>query len=280
MDYTTSIIFVALFGAIIGSFLNVVIYRYPIMLEREWDEQCLEQLKQPASKKSDTFNLCSPRSHCPHCKKQIPFWLNIPIVSYLFLRKKCAHCHAKISSQYFFVEIISALLSVIVFLHFSISLQTVEVLIFTYGLIVLSFIDFNHQFLPDPITYILLWLGLIVSTQHIFTSPTQAIFGAITGYLFLWIIAKLYIVVRKKEGMGLGDCKMLAMMGAWVGTMSLLNVLLFSTVLALIISLILMLFKKIEGAKPIPFGPYIAIAGWCTVIYGDQLMRWVMQCLR
>lgn len=277
--FTASIIFVAIFGALIGSFLNVVIYRYPIMLMRKWDDECRMQLNQPTLEKKETFHLCLPRSHCTQCKKPIPFWFNIPILSYIFLRGKCAYCRASIPLQYFFVEIIAAVLTVIVFLHFSLSLLGGEVLIFTYGLIVLGFIDFNHQFLPDPITYVLLWLGLIVSTQHYFTCPTDAILGAIIGYLFLWAIAKLYILIRKKEGMGLGDCKLLAMMGAWGGPGPLINILLFSTALALIISGILMLFKKMDGSKPIPFGPYIAIAGWCTIIYGAQLTQWVARCI-
>lgn len=273
--FTASVIFVAIFGAMIGSFLNVIIYRYPIMLMREWDNTCRGQLNEPTLKKQEPFNLCLPRSHCTTCKKIIPFWFNIPIISFLFLRGKCAYCRAPISLQYWLVEFISAIATVIVFLHFSISLLTFEVLIFTYGLVILGFIDFNYQFLPDLITYILLWLGLAVSTQRFFTYPFQAIYGAMIGYLFLWLIAKGYLLLRKKEGMGLGDCKLLAMIGAWVGATSLLDVLLFSTALALIISTVLLLFKKIEHHKPIPFGPYIAIAGWYTVVYGPQFSQWI-----
>lgn len=279
MHTTIALIFVFIFCAMIGSFLNVVIYRYPIMLEREWTEECLEQLKLPAPEKAPTFNICLPSSHCYHCKKSLPFWFNIPIVSYLFLRGKCHYCKTSISSQYFWVELLTPILSVLVILKFGFTLPALAALILTWGLIALSVIDLNHQFLPDPITYSLLWLGLFISIQPLFISSTSAILGALVGYLFLWSIAKLYILLRKKEGMGLGDCKMLAMIGAWVGIMSLLNVLLFASILALIVGLLLLICKKIEGSNPIPFGPYIAIAGWCTLLYGDQLMQWIIRCL-
>ena len=277
---TTALIFVFIFSAMIGSFLNVVIYRYPIMLEREWTQECLSQLKQPLPEKSDTFNICLPHSHCFNCKKPIPFWLNIPIISYLLLRGKCYNCKSPVALQYFLVEILTPILSVLVLLKFGFTLSAAAALILTWGLLTLSFIDFNHQFLPDPITYTLLWIGLIISTQSLFVTTSQSIFGALIGYLFLWSIAKLYILLQKKEGMGLGDCKMLAMIGAWVGVMSLLNVLLFSSLFALIVSITLLLFKKIKSEKPIPFGPFIAIAGWCTLLYGDQLSQWMTQWLQ
>lgn len=272
-----ALIFVFIFGAIIGSFLNVVIYRYPVMLECEWKKECLAHLNLPIPEKTSTFNICLPNSHCYHCKKSLPIWCNIPILSYLFLRGKCHYCHASISLQYFLVEILTPILSIIVILKFGFTLPALAALILTWGLITASMIDFNHQFLPDPITYALLWLGLLISTRHVFVSSTSAIAGALVGYLFLWSIAKLYILLRDKEGMGLGDCKMLAMIGAWVGIMSLLNVLLLSSFLALIVSIALVVSKKIKGSNPIPFGPYIAIAGWSTLIYGDQLIQWMIR---
>lgn len=266
--------FTVFFGAIIGSFLNVIIYRYPIMLEREWASEHNE-----TPLKKETFNLCLPRSHCPHCKKNISWWMNIPLISFIFLRGKCFYCNTTIGLHYFLTEIISAIATLIVFLHFSLSLQAIEVLILTYGLIVLSFIDFKHRILPDTIVYILLWLGLVVSTQHIFVDPTQAIFGAIIGYLFLWSIAQAYALLRKKEGLGLGDCKMLAMLGAWVGYAPLMSIVLCAAVLALLITLLLLTFKKIDTQSLIPFGPFIAIAGWATVIYGDFITQWIASWL-
>jgi len=274
-----ALIFIFIIGAIVGSFLNVVIYRYPIMLQREWNAECLAQLNQSAAEKTKPFNLCIPRSHCPHCQKIIPWYFNIPLLSYIFLQGKCGFCRSKISFQYPLVELISAALPLIIFMKFGLTWQTAALIIFTWGLIAESVIDYFHQFLPDLITYCLLWLGLLISTQHLFISPTDAIIGAFIGYLFLWTVAKLFILVRKKEGMGLGDCKMLAMMGAWVGAMSLLNIVLFSSLLALLVSLFLMLFKKMDVSKPIPFGPFIAVAGWCTVIYGNQLMLWITRWL-
>src|SRR3990167_1927215 len=223
---TASVIVIFILGAIIGSFLNVVIYRYPIMLTRQWNAECMEQLKQPVSHHTATFNLWIPRSHCPHCKHTLPFWLNTPILSYLILNGKCGFCREKISIQYFLVEILTAMLSVAVFLQFGITWQTVALLIFTWGLIASSCIDIQYQFLPDTITYSLLWLGLLLSTQHLLIDSTEAIMGASIGYLFL-----------------------------------------FSTFLALMISVVLLLFKKLHKGSPISFGPYLAIAGWYTALY-------------
>lgn len=262
-------IIVFIVGAVLGSFLNVVIYRYPVMLLHEYEK----------AEKSTPFNLFFPRSHCPHCKAIIPFYFNIPLIGFIALRGKCRNCHHGIALHYFVVEIMSALTTLFVFLHFSISLQAVELLVFTYGLIVLSVIDIHHHFLPDTIIFLLLWLGMIVSTQHIFTDPTQAIFGVIVGYLFFWIIAKLYYLLRKQEGLGMGDCKMLAMIGAWVGVASLLNVILIATTFALTMSIMLLLIKKIDVSKKIPFGPFLAIAGWVTVFYGSVMTSEMTQWL-
>ncbi|PIZ04617.1 MAG: prepilin peptidase [Gammaproteobacteria bacterium CG_4_10_14_0_8_um_filter_38_16] len=273
-------VLIFIFGAVVGSFLNVVIYRYPIMLEHEWTQASLMHLKQSLPEKSNIFNLWAPRSHCPHCKTQIPFWHNIPIISFLLLKQKCAHCHQKISARYFFVEILTAILSVIVYLKLGLTWQTAMTFILTWGLIALSFIDLKHQFLPDPITYFLLWLGLFISTQHLFISMAHSIYGALIGYLFLFVIAKSYLLFRKKEGMGLGDCKMLAMIGAWVGAISLLNVLLISTILALIVSVIFIAAGKMQKGNTIPFGPYIAIGGWITLLFGADITQWITQWIQ
>src|SRR3990167_7154125 len=257
-------------GATAGSFLNVVVHRYPIMLKREWHAECMAFLNKPLPEHTADFNLFLPRSHCSHCKRTLPFWLNIPIFTYLVIGGRCAFCHEKISMRYLFVEIITAFLSVAVFLRFGITPQMGIILLLTWRLIALSFIDFENHFLPDSITYSLLWLGLFASTYSLFISPQNAINGAIFGYLFLYAIAKGYILLRKKEGMGLGDCKMLAIIGAFVGATSLLSVILFSTLFALIISFTLLFFKKIQYHKPIPFGPFIAIGGWLTIFVGPQ----------
>lgn len=269
----TASIIIFIIGATVGSFLNVVVYRYPIMLKHEWHTECMLFLNKPLPKDSSTVNLFFPRSHCTHCKRTLPFWLNIPILTYLIIRGQCAFCHKEISIKYLLIELITAFLSVVVFLRYGITPQTGIMLLLTWGLIALSFIDFDNHFLPDSITHSLLWLGLFASTHHVFISPKSAIMGAIVGYLFLYAIAKGYVLLRKKEGMGLGDCKMLAMMGAFVGATSLLYVVLFSTLFALIISFILLMLKKIQFNKPIPFGPFIAIGGWLTLIIGPQFIE-------
>lgn len=280
LSFTTHPLFASIIifmiGAVVGSFLNVVVYRYPVMLKREWHAECMSFLNKSLPEETVAFNLFFPRSHCTHCKQTLPFWLNIPILTYLIIRGQCVFCHGKISTRYFFVEILTAFLSMAIFIRFGITPQTGVMLLLTWGLIALSFIDFENHFLPDAITYSLLWLGLFASIHHIFISPENAIIGAIAGYLFLYAIATGYILLRKKEGMGLGDCKMLAMIGAFVGATSLLYVVLFSTLFALTVSVTLLMFKKIQFSKPIPFGPFIAIGGWLTLMIGPQLIERMM----
>lgn len=271
------LIITGFFGAIIGSFLNMVIYRYPIMLKQQWYAECAELFNQPISEQDTAFNFAFPRSHCTKCKKTLPFYYNIPIFSYLLLRGKCAFCQSKIPLRYLSTEILSALLAVVVVWHFGMTIQSAALLIFTWGLITLAMIDIDHQLLPDVMTLSLLWIGLLCSTQHIFISPTQSIIGAATGYLFLWLIAFLYKTLRKQEGMGYGDCKMLAMFGAWTGALPLLNIILVASVLALIVTYGLIFFKKTNHSTRIPFGPYLAIAGWWTVVFGPQLMTWLIK---
>lgn len=269
-------IIIFMIGATVGSFLNVLVYRYPIMLKREWHAECMSFLNKPIPEDTATFNLFLPRSHCAHCKRKLPFWLNIPIITYLIIGGRCAFCRKKISLKYLLIELITAFLSVVVFLRFGITSQTGVMLLLTWGLIALSFIDFDNHFLPDSITYSLLWLGLFASTHQVFISSNNAIIGVIAGYLFLFVIAKGYILLRKKEGMGLGDCKMLAMMGAFVGVTPLLYVVLFSTLYALAVSFTLLIFKKIQFSKPIPFGPFIAIGGWLTLMIGPHFIERIM----
>jgi len=263
--------FVFITGAITGSFLNVVIYRYPIMLKTQWRKECAAFLNQATETEAMTFNLFLPRSHCPHCQTMIPIWHNIPIVSFILLLGKCRNCKNPISLRYPIVELLTAILSVVIVAKFDLSWITLAIWIFTCGLIILSFIDWQHQLLPDNLTLALLWLGLICATQNLFITPTSAVLGATIGYMFLWIIAKIYFLIRKQEGLGYGDFKMLAMLGAWVGTMSILNILLLSSVLALVINLYFLIRGKITTTKPVPFGPYLAIAGWITIVYGPIL---------
>lgn len=279
-----SYVLVAILGLIIGSFLNVIIYRYPIMLKNEWRQECQEfltscsQTVNPAEPKPKIkFNLVTPRSHCPHCHKPIAIKYNIPILSYFLLKGKCASCAEKISLKYPLVELLTAILSIFVVAHFGLTAQSCAALIWTWGLILLTMIDINEQLLPDLFTLSLLWFGLIVSIFYLFVGSQQAIIGAVTGYVLLWIVAKAFHIIRKKDGMGHGDFKMLAMMGAWVGINNLLNVLLFSVIIALLVSLILLLQKKIKSDHAIPFGPFLALGGWTTLMFGPFMINWIYQ---
>ncbi len=271
------LILAAIIGAVIGSFLNMVHYRYPLMLKRQWHAECAELLNQPVPKMPDPFNFLFPRSHCPQCQKPIPFFCNIPIISYIFLRGKCLFCKKQIPFRYLLTELLSTVLSVFIVWKFGITTQAAALLIFTWLLIALAMIDIEHHLLPDTMTLSLLWIGLLLSTQHLFISPIQAILGAVSGYLFLWLVAFVYKTFKKQEGMGYGDCKMLAMFGAWIGPLALLNVILTASLLALIISYAVLGFKKSTHQRKIPFGPYLAVAGWWTVIFGPQFMIWLMR---
>lgn len=274
-----TLVLTALIGLVIGSFLNVAIYRYPIMLHNQWRAECLEFLNMPPEKDKPAFNLALPRSHCPHCKHTITFWQNIPLLSYLFLLGKCAHCQKAISPLYFMIELLSAVLACLVVWTFGITTQTAFALIFTWALIAMSAIDFHEHLLPDDLTLSLLWVGLFSAAFNIFTTPKLAILGALVGYLVLWGVAKLFKAIRQKDGMGFGDFKMLAMLGAWVGINALLNVLLTAVILALVVSIPLLFLKKLTKGNPIPFGPFLAVAGWTTLMFGqplmDALIRWV-----
>lgn len=266
---------ITIFSLMIGSFLNVVICRYPIMLKRAWKKECHEFLSMPIEEKRDVFNIAVPRSHCPNCKTPLKIRHYIPIISYLMLKGKCATCRARISPAYPIIELIAASLALWTAIHFGLTWQTLCAIILGWCLIVMSVIDLNEQFIPDEITLSLVWIGLFISLFHLFTTPPNAILGAIIGYLMLWIVAKLFFLVRKKEGMGHGDFKMLAMFGAWMGTASILNTIFIAVIIGLIFSIALLIFGKITREKPIPFGPFIAIGGWITLFYGPLIIQWI-----
>lgn len=264
-----SIIFVIL-GLIVGSFLNVVISRYPRILQKQWENECLEFLNQNPAEFTSRVSLNKPRSQCPQCHKQLKIWHNIPVVSYLLLRGRCNFCKTHISYQYPVIEIITAFTTLLVFYRFGLSWQTFAALLFTWTLIAMSGIDFHEKIIPDTMTLPLLWLGLFYSTLGYFTTAPDAIFGAIIGYLFLWTIAKLYMLLRKREGMGYGDFKMLAMLGAWLGFTPLLYILIISSLLGLAACLILLCCKRFNSKYQLPFGPFLAIAGWLIMVYGTS----------
>jgi leader peptidase (prepilin peptidase)/N-methyltransferase len=261
------------FGALIGSFLNVVIYRLPVMMQREWRSDCLEFLEQPAAVDQERFNLSVPRSRCGHCGHQIRVLENIPIVSYLVLRGKCASCNTPISLQYPLVELFTAIVSVAIGWHFGVSLQAMAALLLSWCLIAASGIDIGHKLLPDNITLPLLWLGILLSLFDVFVSLEDAVLGVMFGYMTLWTVFILFKLVTGKEGMGYGDFKLLAMLGAWLGWKSLFVVILTSSLVGAIVGISMILLKKTERDTQIPFGPYLAAAGWITLLWGDQLAR-------
>ena len=268
------------FGSLVGSFLNVVIYRLPIMMQREWRSDCLEFLQQPADKEESAFNLSVPRSRCGECGHRITALENIPVISYLVLGGKCSACKTRISPQYPLVELFTALVSVVVGWHFGVSLQALAALLLSWCLIGASGIDIGHKLLPDNITLPLLWLGILLSLFDIFISLQESVVGAMVGYLSLWSVFMLFKLCTGKEGMGYGDFKLLAMLGAWLGWQPLFVVILTSSLVGAIVGISMILLKKTERGTQIPFGPYLAAAGWMTLLWGDGMMRFYSSLFR
>lgn len=273
-------------GLIVGSFLNVVIHRLPRMLERSWDEQAADLLEQKdqleiAKKLRDThshrYNLVTPASTCPHCAHKIRPYENIPIVSYMFLRGKCSSCAASISARYPIVEAISGILAAYAGWRFGFTLTMAGVLVFVWALVVLTAIDIDTQLLPDDITLPLLWLGLLVNMGSGLTPLPSAVLGAIGGYLSLWSVYWLFKLTTGKEGMGFGDFKLLAAIGAWLGWKMLPAVILLSSLVGAIVGISLIVFTKHGRNTPIPFGPYLAAAGLIALFWGEALNRSYLQ---
>lgn len=277
---TLAFVFCALvLGLLVGSFLNVVIHRLPLMMQRDWRAQAREFLDLPGEP-SATFNLVLPHSHCPHCDHEIRPWENIPLVSWLALRGRCSSCRAPISRRYPLVELLCGLLSAYVAWHFGFSWQAGAMLLLTWGLLAMSMIDVDHQLLPDSIVLPLLWLGLIVNQSGLFASLPDALWGAIAGYLSLWSVYWLFKLVTGKEGMGYGDFKLLAMLGAWGGWQVLPLTILLSSVVGAVLGTIMLRMQKADTGTAIPFGPYLAIAGWIALLWGDQITSSYLQFAR
>jgi leader peptidase (prepilin peptidase)/N-methyltransferase len=266
-----------LLGLLIGSFLNVLVYRLPVMMQRDWQAQAREILELPALPDAPLFNLILPNSRCPHCGHEIRPWENIPLISYLFLRGKCSNCKAPISLRYPLVELACGLLSAYVAWHFGFGWQTAGILLLTWGLLAMSLIDADHQLLPDSLVLPLLWLGLIANYFGLFTSMEAALWGAIGGYLSLWSVYWLFKLVTGKEGMGYGDFKLLAMLGAWGGWQVLPLTILLSSLVGAVLGLIMLRLRNAETSTPIPFGPYLAIAGWIALLWGEQITGTYLQ---
>lgn len=264
--------FITIIGLMVGSFLNVVIYRLPEMMKRNWLQQCAE-LHGKAIETLPTFNLITPRSACPHCGHKITALENIPIISYLALRGRCSQCQARISPRYPIVEAVTALMSGFVAWHFGYSLITIAVLIFVWSLIALAVIDLNTQLLPDDITLPLLWLGVLVNMNDGFTDLHSAITGVMAGYLSLWSIYWCFKLITGKEGMGYGDFKLLAAIGAWLGWSMLPIVILFSSLVGAIAGVGLIIAAKLKKNIPIPFGPYLVGGALIALFWGEKLNR-------
>ena len=264
---------ILLLGLCIGSFLNVVIYRLPVMMERKWNAECCELLDQPNTQ-TDKFNLSTPASRCPKCGHKIRAWENIPVFSWLFLKGKCSHCKTPISLRYPLVELTTGLLSLAVFLVFGPTAKMLSALMLTWAVIALTMIDFDTQLLPDDITLPLVWAGLLVNMQGLWIPLDQAVLGAAFGYLSLWSIYWLFKLVTGKEGMGYGDFKLLAALGAWLGPSQLPLIILLSSCVGAVIGGVYAAIRK-ESA-PFALGPYLAIAGLIAMFSGPEIVSWYL----
>lgn len=259
-----------LLGLCIGSFLNVVIHRLPRMMEREWHAQCAE-LRGEALPEAERLTLATPRSRCPQCGHQITALENIPVISYLLLRGRCSGCKAPISARYPAIELLTATLSVLVVVHFGPTWQSTGGLALIWSLIALTFIDYDTQLLPDAITLPLLWAGLALNVTGIFVDLRSAVIGAMAGYLCLWSVYWLFKLVTGKEGMGYGDFKLLAALGAWLGWQMLPAIVLLSSLVGAIVGIALIIVARRGRNVPIPFGPYLAAAGVIALFWGPAI---------
>ncbi|MCP3752283.1 A24 family peptidase [Pseudomonas sp. SBB6] len=260
-----------LLGLIIGSFLNVLVHRLPIMLERQWQAEAREVLELPSEAQAPRFDLLLPPSQCPHCAHRIRPWENIPVISYLALRGRCSSCQARISPRYPLVELACGALTLFVAWRFGVTGTALALLLLSWGLLAMSMIDIEHHLLPDALVLPLLWLGLIVNAFEMFVPLEDALWGTVAGYLSLWSVFWVFKIITGKEGMGYGDFKLLAMLGAWGGWQILPLTLLLSSLLGALIGLIMLRLQRKQASTPIPFGPYLAIAGWIALLWGGQI---------
>lgn len=270
-----------LVSLMVGSFLNVVIYRLPIMMERDWQQE-YQQYFNPNEQapKQARFDLIKPDSTCPKCQHRIRAWENIPVVSYVLLGGKCSQCKTPISMRYPSVELLTAILSFWVALHFGPSPTALIIILLTWMLVAMTFIDIDKMILPDQLTLPALWIGLLASLNHYLVSPSDAIIGAVLGYLILWSIYWAFKLLTGKEGMGYGDFKLLAALGAFTGWQGLLIIILLSSFVGAIFGIVIMIRQQQGKDLAIPFGPYLAIAGWLTILYKEPIttayFNWVL----
>ena len=286
-NMNVALVVFALLGLCVGSFLNVVIHRIPLMMHYAWRQECSQflaqqtdiapELSKPITDKvaNDTpITLSRPASRCPHCAHKIRAYENIPVISWLLLRGRCSECEAAIGWRYPIVELVTAVLSALVIYHFGVTAAGLSAMVLVWTLVALTGIDFDTQLLPDRLTFPLAGLGLAVNSQGWFVSPTQSIWGLLLGFLSLWVVVKIFYLITKKHGMGQGDFKLLAVLGAWLGPMMLPLIILLSSLLGSIVGIILM--KKYGESKPFAFGPYIAVAGIIALLYGTDILSWYL----
>ena len=262
---------VLILGVLVGSFINVLAWRLPKMLEHDWQAQARDLLGLPEPAKGPVYNLMRPRSHCPHCQHSLHARENIPLLSYLFLRGKCSQCKTAISLRYPFTELTCAALSAFVAWHFGFGAQAGWMLVLTWGLLAICLIDAEHQIVPDVLVFPLLWLGLLLNSFSLFTTLEQAVWGAALGYASLWSVFWIFKLITGKDGMGYGDFKLLAVLGAWGGVAVLPLTILLSSLLGAAAGVGLLALRRAKGSTPIPFAPYLAIAGWIALLWGGQI---------
>lgn len=265
-------------GLLVGSFLNVVVHRLPIMSQRELDNYIAHEAGKDLPHQ-DSFNLMTPRSRCPHCGHQITALENIPVISWLFLRGKCSACKAPIPVRYPAIELFTGLLSGLLIWTFGSGWMGLATLLFAYLLVAMTFIDYDTQLLPDDLTYPLLWAGLLLNINGMFVPLQEAVIGAAAGYLALWAVYWLFKLATGKEGMGYGDFKLLAALGAWLGWKMLPSIILLSSVVGAVVGIGLIVFARRGRDKPIPFGPYLAAAGMIALLYGGPILRYTQNLL-
>lgn len=286
-NMTLALVVFGLLGLCVGSFLNVVIHRTPLMMVAAWRQECSQFMAEQADMPPEhtqplanivaadpSITLSTPASRCPHCAHKIKWYENVPLISWLILRGRCSDCKAAIGLRYPIVELVTALLSLLVIYQFGVSAAGLSALILVWALVALTGIDFDTQLLPDRLTFPLAGLGLAVNSQGWFVSPTQSIWGLLLGFLSLWVVVKIFYLITKKHGMGQGDFKLLAVLGAWLGPTMLPLIILLSSLLGSIVGIILM--KKQGESRPFAFGPYIAIAGIIALLYGPDIVNWYL----
>jgi len=271
---------VFILSLLVGSFLNVVIYRLPVMMNNNWEQEVAEftedSKRLKALGKKEKFNLVKPDSTCPHCGHKIRAWENIPVISWLFLRGKCSSCKNSISIRYPLVELSTAIISAFVAWHLGWNIGTLFLIVLVWCLVALTMIDYDTQLLPDSITLPLLWVGLLLNTQNIFTSLDNAVIGAVAGYISLWSIYWLFKLVTGKDGMGFGDFKLFAAFGAWFGWLALPLIILLSSMVGAVVGILMILILGRDKQLPIPFGPYLCGAAIVYIFWGELIIQWYL----